>query len=399
MNAISYHSQTKKIKIWSEIIVLMFVFFNAFLCFLMSFVSGINANTVIIFQFILFLGSIIIVWINKTYFVDWLLLGCLFTGITLSYFIDGNHSLKIFFDVLVIPISFMIGRNTSIDIWKIIKIVFWINLCFLIIEFVFPDLFVQLFPVGKYYSATREWVEIQNVDSSFYVGSTRPGEGNFLSNHRHASLMLDPLTFSYLMILVGIAARVYAKNKKEFLLYWSLSFFAILLSDTRTSLMILVLLSIIPINRFILKFNLLFVFLVVWISVFMVWVSIDLSISDFYLRLSYTFDGISKNDTMALLGFGRIVGVINDSGYLYLLDILGLPLLLCLIMYFDWYRKKTGNAYQAFVLLSFFLFLLITLFFGEASLSGKTIVVWGIYAGSTVAVGSKSIVGGNPAKK
>lgn len=372
----------------AESILLGFTFFNSVLCILLGFGFDISSSHVIAVQMLLTVWMVALMMSRQMVKRFDIIFLSILVGAVIYVYVMREASVRSFFDVLIVPLAFLFGLRSRVNVWLVIRVVYWAVLVFGLIEFFLPDLFVKVLPVGKYYFSTRGWVADQDIDldlAQFYVGAERGGGGIFLSSHRHASIFLDPLTLGYFSTLIVAAARLYASSIKTFLAYSLGAAMLALLSDSRIALLLVFLFMLLPRHSAVL----LTPFIVYWLGIFMIalmiWVFGSQGMGEIYERLSYTFSGLLDNPVISFFVGGDIEGKFNDSGYLYLLNTLGAPLALLSLLYIDAYRLRLQKNEWAIGCLFFLFYLSITLFFGQATLSAKVVVLWAAFAGVTLA--------------
>jgi len=373
-----------------ELLILGFVFFNAILCALLGAGMPITGTTVAATQGALFLAFFFLVMLRgKLRPVDLIVLLTLVISAGYALAIGKVGSVRVMFDVLVVPVALLFGLRIQVNIWLVIKIAFFANLAFAVVEWFFPSLFLDFLPVGRYYFETRSWVAEGAPDfdlSGFYIGAERAGGGYFTAGHRLASLMLDPLTLGYLMVMVASAAHVLCTSKVQRILYYVGALMLIVLSDSRVALLLVLLIPVLNM-RLMLRLPLLYAFAAFWLCSFVLWYTLGPLLGEFNYRLSLTFNAVADNSIDSLFGLSEFVGKANDSGYVYFLNVLGLPVSLLAVWYLDGFRRLANRGSSAGGVVVFAFFLAFTMFFGGAALSAKVAIVWGVLVGSLASSG------------
>ncbi|WP_182267688.1 hypothetical protein [Stenotrophomonas maltophilia] len=369
----------------AEWLVIAFVFFNALLCAALGAGVQVTNTYVAVVQALLFsMFAVVIAIRGGLRAVDLVLILLLVLAVGYSLLVGKVSSPKAFFDVLVLPLALIFGLKIRINIWLVVRLVFIVNAMFAVLEWFFPSQFLDILPVGRYYFETRAWVADGAPDfdvSGFYIGAERAGGGYFTGGHRLASLMLDPLTLGYLMVLVAASACIFSRSKKEFCFYYFGAIALTVLSDSRVALLLLLLTPLLG-RGIIPRLHLILTMAALWISSLVIWFFYGSLLGEFNYRISLTVSALRDNGLDGLLGFSEFAGKANDSGYVYLLNIMGLPLAIVAVAYLDGYRKMACRAGVAGGVVALALYLAVTMFFGAASLSAKVAIIWGAFAGA-----------------
>tara|TARA_B110000211_G_scaffold48090_1_gene52041 strand:+ start:4321 stop:5493 length:1173 start_codon:yes stop_codon:yes gene_type:complete len=363
----------------NEILIFLFVTFNALLCVGLGLNVPVNSSLVILVQALLFV--FLCFWALRTCELGWidiLLFFYIFIMSVLSLFVQDDMVVKDVFSMLILPISLLYFSKSNVNAWFVMRLLFFIATFILILEVFLPELLIHFFPVGEYFLKTRDWVAEKNTveDVAFYIGSVRPGGYYFIPDvHRVGSIFLEPITYSYFSLLVILSARVFELNAWKKGVYVLVSVLAIILTDSRIAIFLAVLFSVMPLRNFRIYDSIFFYFIGIMSVMVVAWLLTDGSDSELPLRLGYTFNELTSGDAGTLLGLFPLLGKVNDSGYLLYISILGLPGLCILFLWIDriayvYWVGGVGRFFPAFYILLF-----VALFFGGAILSAKIIVL------------------------
>jgi hypothetical protein len=373
-----------------ELLILGFIFFNSVLCASLGAGIPVTGTTVAAAQGALFLAFVsAILFLGRIRPVDLAVALCLALSAGYALALGKVESVRVLFDVLVVPVALLFGFRIRVNVWLVIRVAFFANFVFALLEWFFPSAFLDLLPVGRYYFETRSWVAEGAPEfdfSGFYIGAERAGGGYFTDGHRLASLMLDPLTLGYLMVMVASAAHIFCSSKVKRIFYYMGALLLIVLSDSRVALLLLLLIPLLNM-RWVLRLPLLYSFAGFWLCAFVLWYTMGPLLGEFNYRLSLTFNAVSLNSFDSLIGLSEFAGKANDSGYVYFLNVLGLPVCLLAVWYLDGFRKLAKKAESAGGVVVFAFFLAFTMFFGAAALSAKVAIVWGVLVGSLASDG------------
>jgi putative polymerase len=362
-----------------EILVFLFVTFNALLCVSLGFGVPVNNFTVVLCQAFLFCFLCYeLIRVVAFELIDVVLIFSFFLMIILSFYIHEDMTTKDVFSVLVLPFSILYLRRVDFRFWLLVKVLFWLATVVLFFEVFLPEVLISFFPVGEYFLSTRDWVASQDaaLDSMFYVGAVRPGGYYFIPDvHRVGSIFLEPLTYSYFLLLVIISARLFEPKIFFRVLYILVSLIAVILTDSRVGMLLGVILCFIPLKNFKVYISVYFYLLVIFFIMCIAWLLTEGSTAELPLRLSYTFNAIIDSDVLSVMGVFPMYGKVNDSGYLLYFSILGIPVFLMLILWLDNFSYQSWARGEGAFHPAFYLMFFVSLFFGGAILSAKIIVL------------------------
>lgn len=260
-----------------------------------------------------------------------------------------------------------------------------INLCIIffitIFEIAFNQKFNSIINQNSYFENTRLWYE--GVDTLIYQGSLRAG-GNFLTNYfnyRASSIFLEPLNlgyFGYLNFLFFNFLRL-NENSSYNLKYTTITFiclFLIIVSDTRSAMLLFFLTLVIPKKIFYLNnFTIIFIFLFSLLLLLL-----NNYLPDYVkLRLSYNIIS-SENTILHFLNFAPSFQKDNDSTYILIFNNLGLFGYLFLLIFLGNFmifvkKKLTNENTIKFFFHNIFLYFFFLSMFGGAMFSIKNLLL------------------------
>jgi putative polymerase len=369
-----------------EILVFLFVTFNALLCVSLGIGVPVNNTTVVLCQaFLFFFLCFELIKVVSFEAIDIVLIFSLFCMIVLSLLVHEDMKIKDVFSVLILPLSILYFRSVAVRFWLLIRIIFWLATFILFFEVFLPEFLVQFFPVGEYFLNTRDWVASQDAaaESIFYIGAVRPGGYYFIPDvHRVGSIFLEPLTYSYFSLIMIISARYYENVRFKKYVYVLISMIAIILTDSRVAIFLGLLFCFLPLINFRFYFSVFFYVLFAFFIMYFAWQYTDGSNSELPLRLSYTFNTLFESSIASLLGLAPLGGKVNDSGYLLYITILGVPIFLVLLIWMDSISFRAWKYGVGAGYIPFYILLFVSLFFGGAILSAKIIVLLSAFVSS-----------------
>ena len=373
-------------------IIYSFAFFNTALCALFGLGLPISPLVLKLTQVALTLYVVVrVLYSGKVESFDISLVILIFIFLLLTFSYKNNSNIKMVFDALVIPLFILFGRSSKVNFVNVVFNTLKIVLVFSSLEIFFPDLYLQILPIGEYYNATRAWVSSQDLDVdslSYYIGAVRPKESYFtLIDHRLGASFLESLTLGYFLCLALIVSLIkYANNtlsRIQIVITMFSIFLLLLMSDTRTCLFMASVITLIYYFRE--KFLLISpvyygvgLFIACWI---IYWVLPD-SAGDIVYRLSLTFVPLQEQSLLSILGLDTLKGNHNDSGFLYLVSIYGIiPLILTFMLFWKMGATCKAQVFRFYLIVTIITFTFV-LFFGAAFLSVKIAALWFATLGS-----------------
>lgn len=297
-------------------------------------------------------------------------------------FIQKDDDFTFIYALLIGSILF---RNYFVEHGRLTKYVKWtITIVFLIalIELILGEEYHQYLDTFSYYLNSRGRYSPISVEIFTQVGAYRGAENYFLSfiNYRVSSIFLEPLSMAYFSVICFAYLRclsVYESFKNEIkknIFSYLMIITLIIVSDTRSSFVIILFLSIVP--KFVMTNIKLYLISIPTILVIIVltYLGSDYG-SEFYRR---TYPTISAFINLgSLFNFSRYQGIgILDSGYGVLmsnLGIFGFIYVFKIILYLSENIKRSNQSiyfFNFFVIYNFYFAI-----FGGAFLSIKTWVL------------------------
>ena len=305
----------------------------------------------------------------KKYFFITLIIIILFV---FSYF-QKDISVQLFVFIFVIYLTLF---NSNFIINKLDKFLFIntiIIFLFAVIEMFFGSFYYSIVDANQYYINTRSWY---NTDAqiNYYLGVDRI-QGNILMNsinYRISSIFLEPLSLAYYSILVLIIFRYFYKQNTKFIykiVFNFLILFLIVISDTRSAL-ILYLILLLPDKIFTFKFFNIYIFIIfILIAYFNDQFLIN---NELIYRLS--FSKIIDVNILQLLNLDSFLQSSTDSGFITIFSNFGIfGFFILLYLLFDIDRKHITKDIKIHIASNqiIFYFLFFSLF-GQISFSIKT---------------------------
>jgi len=299
---------------------------------------------------------------------------------TISY-LQKDIDLNFFLGIFLIFIL-LLNKEFYFD-----KIQFFLimNLCIVffitIIEILYSETYYFFVNIDNYLANTRNWYESTNVLS--YFGSYRI-DGNIILgflDSRFSSIFLEPLNlayFGYLNFLFFNYLRLINNSNLniKYILIFFMCIFLIIVSDTRSVLILLILSLIIPKKIFYLH-N--FIFLFIAIFLIMIFLFFEFFPENLQLRLSYNAIS-SDNSLLNYLNLKPSIQKDNDSAFIIIfnnLGIFGFGFILIFIVKFIYYAKNQLDklSIKKYFYHNIFLYLFIISLFGGAIFSIKNLLL------------------------
>lgn len=371
---------------FSSCIVLLM--YNFIFCFFWG--MGIEVTEVFLMVFQAFFFCLVLLvtfyYSNKSLYP--VMIGLILVFALLSLLSGFGASFKSVFEILVLPVFIFAGMISSVPMRKIriaILSIIIFNFVVTMFEYIFPSYYVSFIPVGEYLLNTRSWMAeaAQGNEYEFYLAAARPG-GTALgfSEQRVGGVFLESLTHSYfLSSLIFLVLYFFKSNWMRFWLILPI-FFSVLVADVRVgfALTMFYLIS----YRFLSgKVNASILLLIVFLY-FSGYLLSEYAEGDFSYRLSLNYDFWKSASFLDLMGFGDISGNSSDSAYVKLINTIGLPLVVLLLIASEIVRLKYRNGFLLFMLI---FAVVLTSFFGAAYFSAKVapfiayLVGWGLANG------------------
>lgn len=317
--------------------------------------------------------------------------------LTLVTNILNPFNIKSIYDTLLIPIYIALGMSALYVRPKWMNYLLLFVIAIVLIEVLFPTVYVNLFDPAGYFSSTREWVAGQKASAAskdgFYTGSYRAGGSQFaFTDHRIGGPFLEPLSLGYFAFIMS---TYYAGLYRGSALLRIIAILACvslaLASDSRVPTALILLSTFFLILRPRLPIIVLWLtFPVVVLTFALVYYTpSEVFYGDTYYRLGITFDALQT------VNIGQImVGMVpleraGDSGILYMLRCVGLfgaPVAIWFYCGAYVYRSGTNVAFLVVIAV----YLTITLMFGGAALSIKTASLVGYLVGLAIYSGRQS---------
>lgn len=386
INVNRVHPFLSHMTFYSCIALLMY---NFIFCLLWGAGFEISELFLMVFQALLFIFVLLVTfYYSNTSLYPMMIL--IITVISLlSLFLGFGASYKSIFEILVLPVFIFAGMISSIPMKKIQIAIFGIiilNLLITLFEYIFPSYYVSFIPVGEYLLNTRSWMaEAANGNEyEFYLAAARPdGSALGFSEQRVGGIFLESLTNSYfLSSLIFLVLFFFKSNWMRFWLILPI-IFSLLVADVRVGLALSV--FYIMCYRFLsgrISVSILLVFLILYFSGYLYSEYTDGNLS---YRLSLNYDFWKSASFLELMGFGNISGNSSDSAYIKLINTVGLPIVLVMLIATEMVRLKYRNGFLMFMLM---FSVALTSFFGAAFFSAKVapfiayLVGWGLKNGN-----------------
>jgi putative polymerase len=250
--AINYPMEARSI-LWRFLppgIIAACIFFNFFLCFINTNITGITPALIILCEMVLTAVAVL----TGFYRIDriklfWLvILGLQFVLIGVLSVFKGEVLMKPIRDIMIMPIFTVLG----IAAFRInfSKFLIWISVVITIValcEAFLTETYLSLFNLREFYIAKGVMESDKTITAlDVFASGERPG-GRFLLElpgiHRISSVFLEPVSLGFYAMISGIyfIAAKEGLAKKIYISGLAMSFFLIWLSDARMALGTLVL--------------------------------------------------------------------------------------------------------------------------------------------------------------
>ena len=304
----------------------------------------------------------------------------IFALIAASYF-QKDYDLTLIYALVVGTLLFKNYYISIENLKKYIDLVLIIIFIIAIIELVLGNTYHQFLDIFSYYLNSRSRYSPTELEIYTQIGAYR-GESNYILpfiNYRVSSIFLEPLGLAYFSIIcLGFYRSLDAHSNTLIEMknnYWRyiLIISLIILSDTRSSYLIFIVIFLIPKNLMALKNSYIAIILTIMSFIILVWSTAEID-SEFYRRIYPTIYSLTNLKTIFNLSkynFG-----ILDSGYggiMANLGILGFMYIFSFLMNSNnsLDKKKSSIYFFNFTVLYLFYFAI----FGGAIFSIKTFVL------------------------
>lgn len=360
-----------------------FVLFNACLCVLVGLGIPLNSISVVLIQAALTAYVLMRVVHNGEFErIEMMFIVVITIFMICTFLLKESANPKMIFDAYSVILFLIFGKITKANVPNIVSNITILVLLVSFVEIIFPSLYLNVFPIGKYYFLTRSWVANQDLDVTtltYYIGAVRPGDSYFsFIDHRLGSLFLESLSLGYFLSLAyfvwALRVKEYSRRAGFFILAGIV--LACILTDMRTA----ILMFFIAVIFYVFKKPLVRISPAIYsISIVVVFFAV-MHISDkqgeLYYRLSLTFLGLSEITLLELAGLDTMSGNFNDSGYLYLISIYGILPVLFFYLLMHYYFKSALTLHSRYIILITTIFFTIAMFFGFAFMSAKISALW-----------------------
>lgn len=376
-----------------------------YLCILQNFflallnrVAGVNDTIVVICQLILTLAALMLA-ILRGFQVRpsfWFLCAAWAGFAAVAAANKGTIELKFFYDAILIPIFILLGTTIrQIPLRHLIGMIILVAVVG-IWEAVSPSSYGVVVNPLAYFFNTRAWVhqfvasgKQDMLATGLYIAASRPGGTiiGFLSEMRISSVFLEPLSLGYFCIIASIAINSACLHQTKILpqalLIGSLALLASL-SDSRLAVLLVGMLALGSglLRRLPKEFGFaIFVSMMIAAAVLSTFDDdSNRAFGDLGLRLSITFDTLSKSNLDNLLFGGIDLLRFGDSGVLYFIDNCGIFGAVLALMIYSGYSVTI--RFNPLVSHSALIYLFAAALFGGAFFSIKTAALLGIIVGS-----------------
>ena len=189
-----------------------------------------------------------------------------------------------------------------------------------LIELILGNSYHQYLDIFSYYLNSRTRYSPTEIEIYTQIGAYRGESNYFLSfiNYRISSIFLEPLGLAYFSIIcLGFYRALSSEDdffkeiKKNFLRYLII-FCLIILSDTRSSYIIFILVLLIPKNLMSLKNTYIAIIFAIIAMILIIWFTSEID-SEFQKRLRPTIFALTNLET--IFNFSKYSFGILDSGY------------------------------------------------------------------------------------
>ena len=304
----------------------------------------------------------------------------IFALIAISYF-QKDYDLTLIYALMVGTLLFKNYYISIENLKKYIDLVLIIIFIIAIIELVLGNTYHQFLDIFSYYLNSRSRYSPTELEIYTQIGAYR-GESNYILpfiNYRVSSIFLEPLGLAYFSIIcLGFYRSLDAHSNTLIEMknnYWRyiLIISLIILSDTRSSYLIFIVVFLIPKNLMVLKNSYIAIILTIISFIILVWSTAEID-SEFYRRIYPTIYSLTNLKT--IFNLSKYSFGILDSGYggiMANLGILGFMYIFSFLMNSNnsLDKKKSSIYFFNFTVLYLFYFAI----FGGAIFSIKTFVL------------------------
>ena len=304
----------------------------------------------------------------------------IFALIAISYF-QKDYDLTLIYALVVGTLLFKNYYISIENLKKYIDLVLIIIFIIAIIELVLGNSYHQFLDIFSYYLNSRSRYSPTELEIYTQIGAYR-GASNYILpfiNYRVSSIFLEPLGLAYFSIIcLGFYRSLDAHSNTLIEMknnYWRyiLIISLIILSDTRSSYLIFIVVFLIPKNLMTLKNSYIAIILTIISFIILVWSTAEID-SEFYRRIYPTIYSLTNLKT--IFNLSKYSFGILDSGYggiMANLGILGFMYIFSFLMNSNnsLDKKKSSIYFFNFTVLYLFYFAI----FGGAIFSIKTFVL------------------------
>ncbi len=365
-----------------------------------------NQTKVIIVQLLITAGALIVFLQSKPKIPDKFYLSCasilVFAIIAMIY--KENSNFQFLYKLFVIQTFILLGASVKTINIRYLKWFLYFILIVAIFEAIFPTIYQRIVNPFDYYVSTRDWVNRfasrhhLRISHGLYVGVNRSFGSIFgFAGHRVSSIFLEPLSLGYFSVIYSmVICHAYWGKMKKLIPQLIVCFLLALFSDTRSAVLLLVIL--IPTMYFMKElpkemfyfFPILFIVLLLIIYKFGFlnrW-------SEYKFRIGITTNTLIKASIPDLL-FGKAHTVYSgDSGILELID--GAGVIGAFLFYITSSGLISGKSMNQPLVFFSMLFLMVASLFGGACFSIKTASLLGFFIGAMSSGAQISETAGQP---
>lgn len=313
------------------------IFFNFFLCFINTKITGISVPVIILCEIMLIACSMFAGFFQldrlKKY---WLIILCLQIAlICLLSILRQDIMMKPLRDIMIMPVFIILGLSAyRIEFSKVLLGFGVVVLVVALWEAFFTDSFLSLFNIRDYYIAKGAMADDVNItELPLFASGERPG-GRFLIDiagmHRISSVFMEPVSLGFFAAIMGIyfIAAKDSLSRSEYVAGLAISFLLIWLSDARMAFGVLFLTLVF--RSVFLRINPIFaLFLLPCVLLLSVALSMtnimDVNGEGLGARLLWTLQILGNTNPeilMGVAGYGK--KFVADSGLAYILNDQGL---------------------------------------------------------------------------
>ena len=304
----------------------------------------------------------------------------IFILIIISYF-QKDYDLTLIYSLLV---GILLFRNYFLELNYLKKFIDWtlsIVLIIGLIELILGNSYHQYLDIFSYYLNSRTRYSPTEIEIYTQIGAYRGESNYFLSfiNYRISSIFLEPLGLAYFSIIcLGFYRALSSEDdffkeiKKNFLRYLMI-LCLIILSDTRSSYIIFMLVLLIPKNLMSLKNTYIAIIFAIIAMILFIWFLSEID-SEFQRRLRPTIYALTNLET--IFNFSKYSHGILDSGYGGIMANLGIFGFIYIFVFLIKTSKSVENKKSSFYFFNFtVMYMFYFAIFGGAVYSIKTFVL------------------------